>query len=73
MSLGIEQIRWPHPMRPDDLLSLTATILEIRHSATKPDLNILRWRWQMYNQNADEVLNLVATNFLDRKPIQSQR
>ncbi|MCL2657928.1 MAG: MaoC family dehydratase [Betaproteobacteria bacterium] len=66
-SPGIEQIHWPHPVRPGDELSLTATILDVRRSATKPDLGILRWHWQLHNQNAAEVLDLVATSLFDMK------
>ncbi len=61
-SPGIDHIRWPSPVRPGDVLRLTATVLETRRSATQPTLGILRWRWQLHNQRQDEVLNLVATS-----------
>ncbi|WP_418320724.1 MaoC family dehydratase [Piscinibacter sakaiensis] len=67
-SPGIERIRWPHPVRPGDRLRLVATVTEARRSASKPDLGILEWRWQLFNQNDREVLELQATSLFDLKP-----
>lgn len=61
-SPGIEYIRWPHPVRPGDQLVLTATVQEVRRSASKPGLGILRWRWELANQDSVAVLDLVATS-----------
>lgn len=61
-SPGIEYIRWPHPVRPGDRLALTATVQEVRRSASKPGLGILRWRWELANQDGAAVLDLVATS-----------
>ncbi|MES2612130.1 MAG: MaoC family dehydratase [Pseudomonadota bacterium] len=61
-SPGIEYIRWPHPVRPGDQLVLTATVQEVRRSDSKPGLGILRWRWELVNQNSAAVLDLVATS-----------
>ncbi|MBB6562043.1 acyl dehydratase [Acidovorax soli] len=61
-SPGIEYIRWPHPVRPGDQLVLTATVQEVRRSTSKPGLGILRWRWELANQDGAAVLDLVATS-----------
>lgn len=61
-SPGIENIRWPSPVRPDDELLLTATVLEVRRSSSRPELGILRWRWELHNQEQSQVLDLVATS-----------
>lgn len=61
-SPGIDQIRWPRPVRPGDALRLTATVIEARRSASRGELGILRWRWQLRNQHGAEVLDLVATS-----------
>ena len=57
-SPGLAYVKWLHPVRPGDALSVKATVLQTRSSASKPDLGILRWRWQLYNQNEVEVLDL---------------
>ncbi|MFN9470619.1 MaoC family dehydratase [Acidovorax sp.] len=59
-SPGIEYIRWPHPVRPGDQLVLTATVHEVRRSSSKPGLGILRWRWELANQDGAAVLDLIA-------------
>lgn len=64
-SPGVEKIRWPHPVRPGDALRLRATILETRRSRSQGHLGILRWRWQLFNQHHQEVLDLEATSLFD--------
>ncbi|MEZ5448356.1 MAG: MaoC family dehydratase [Thiolinea sp.] len=64
-SPGLQYLRWPNPVRPDDELSLTVTVLDVRRSRKRPQLGILQWRWQMYNQHQDEVLDLEATSLFD--------
>jgi acyl dehydratase len=64
-SPGVAHIKWPHPVRPGDTLSLRATILDTRRSRSQPTLGILRWRWQLFNQHHAEVLDLEATSLFD--------
>ena len=61
-SPGLEYVKWPHPVRPGDALRLHAEVLDVRRSATRNDLGILRWRWQLHNQVGGQVLDLVATS-----------
>jgi acyl dehydratase len=67
-SPGLAYVKWPHPVRPGDQLTVRATVLEIRRSARQPTLGILRWRWQMHNQSSIEVLDLEATSLFDLQP-----
>jgi acyl dehydratase len=64
-SPGVAHIKWPHPVRPGDVLSLTATVLEVRRSKGNAGLGILRWRWQLHNAHGTEVLDLEATSLFD--------
>jgi acyl dehydratase len=61
-SPGLSYIKWPHPMRPNDELKLSVTVIEKRSSKSNPTLGILRWRWQMHNQVGHEVLDLEVTS-----------
>lgn len=61
-SPGLAYVKWTYPVRPGDALSLTATVLETRRSTSKPELAILRWRWQLFNQHQVQVLDLEATS-----------
>lgn len=64
-SPGVADVRWPHPVRPGDELSLRATVIEARCSRNRPTLGILRWRWQLFNRSGQEVLDLEATSLFD--------
>lgn len=64
-SPGLAYVKWLHPVRAGDALSLRATVLETRRSDKRPELGILRWRWQMFNQAGTEVLDLEATSLFD--------
>ena len=61
-SPGLGYVKWPNPVRPQDSLRVRVTVLETRTSQSKPDLGILNWRWQLYNQTGAEVLDLEATS-----------
>ena len=64
-SPGLAYVKWPHPVRPGDSLSLTATVLDVRRSRSQPHLGILRWRWQLFNAQGAEVLDLEATSLFN--------
>ena len=64
-SPGLAYLKWLAPVRPNDELTLKATVLEQRLSSKNPALGVLRWRWQMRNQGSIEVLDLEATSLFD--------
>jgi acyl dehydratase len=64
-SPGLAYIKWPHPVRPGDDLTVRATVLETRVARSQPGLGILRWRWQLFNAQGTEVLDLEATSLFD--------
>jgi len=61
---GVDEIRWPRPVRPGDTLHVRATVLESRRSKSKPDRGIIRSLAEVTNQNGETVLRLVAINFI---------
>lgn len=61
-SPGLAYVKWTQPVRAGDALSLKATVLDTRRSASQPTLGILRWRWQLFNQDGTQVLDLEATS-----------
>lgn len=64
-SPGLAYVKWPYPVRAGDHLRLHATVIEARRSERRDTLGILRWRWQLFNQNDVEVLELEATSLFD--------
>lgn len=61
-SPGLAYLKWLAPVRPNDELTLKATVLEKRFSARNSMIGVLRWRWQVRNQESVEVLDLEATS-----------
>lgn len=64
-SPGLDYLKWLAPVRPGDALTLIAEVLEVRRSDRQPTLGIVRWRWNVVNQNDAPVLELVATSLFD--------
>jgi acyl dehydratase len=60
---GVDELRWPRPVRPGDTLHVRGTVLEARRSASKPDRGIVKSRAEVTNQDGDVVLSMIATNF----------
>ncbi|HEX3958391.1 MAG TPA: MaoC family dehydratase [Trebonia sp.] len=61
---GVDEIRWPRPVRPGDTLDVRAAVLEARRSRSKPDRGIVRSRLEVTNQDGDIVMTAIATNFV---------
>jgi acyl dehydratase len=61
---GIDEIRWPKPVRPGDTLHVRASVLEARRSKSKPDRGIVRSLAEVTNQDGDTVLRMTAINFV---------
>lgn len=64
-SPGLSYLKWLAPVRPLDRLYVKITVYDKRFSSSKPHMGILKWRWQVYQQNQTEVLDLEATSFFD--------
>jgi acyl dehydratase len=66
---GIDEIRWPRPVRPGDTLRVSATVLEARRSQSKPDRGIVKSRMELVNSDGETAMTLIAINFvLARSP-----
>ena len=63
-SPGVDEIRWPRPVRPGDTLRVRATVLEARRSASKPDRGIVRSLAEVVNADGDQMMKVTATNFI---------
>ena len=48
---GIEEVRWLQPVRPGDTLKLRQTVLDARPSTKRPQLGLVRLRFELLNQD----------------------
>jgi acyl dehydratase len=65
---GIDEIRWPRPVRPGDTLHIRMTVLEARRSMSKPDRGIIKSRAEVTNSGGDVAMTLTAINFVAARP-----
>ena len=61
---GVDEIRWPKPVRPGDTLHVRATVLETRLSKSKPDRGIVRSLAEVTNAQGETVMRVTAINFV---------
>jgi len=66
-SPGMEELRWPAPVRPGDTLTGQIEVLETRLSNSRP-MGIVRWRGELRNQSGQLVMSASGTNFFGLKP-----
>jgi acyl dehydratase len=65
---GVDEIRWPYPVRPGDTLRVRATVVESRRSLSKPDRGIIKTLAEAVNQDGQTVMRATAINFLRVRP-----
>jgi acyl dehydratase len=61
-SPGLSYVKWPNPVRPNDLLTLHVEVIESKISTSKPWLGVIQWKWRLVNQQATTVMELEATS-----------
>jgi acyl dehydratase len=67
-SPGVEDLRWPAPVRPGDTLTSRAVVLETRPSRSRPEMGLVRWRAETSNQRNELVFTMTGTSFIGRRP-----
>ncbi len=66
-SPGVEKVRWVKPVRPGDTLRLRVEVLEARPSASKPQIGLVRSRWEMRNQAGEPVMEMEGWGIFRRR------
>jgi len=66
-SPGIDEVRWPAPLRPGDRVRMRTTIVSARRSRSKPDRGLVHTRGELFNADDRPVLSLVAMNLLQAR------
>ena len=67
-SAGLDELRWPHPVRPGDTLRVRATVVESRRSLSKPDRGIVKTMVEATNSGGATVMRATAINFVLVRP-----
>ena len=61
LGLGVDDLRWPKPVRPGDALNAEMEILSIRRSQSKPGYGIVRMRVSARNQRGEVVYTMTTS------------
>jgi acyl dehydratase len=65
---GVDELRWPKPVRPGDELHLKSEVLDVRASKSRPTQGVVRVRTTTFNQNGEPVQTLIANLVVPRRP-----
>ena len=57
---GVDELRWPRPVRPGDALRLHCEILDVEESRLRPSRGTVRVRMTTLNQDDQPVQTMVA-------------
>jgi acyl dehydratase len=64
---GVEECRWPRPVRPGDELRVESEMLEVRPSQSRPDQGLIKVRTTTLNQHGEVVQVLIANLMVPRR------
>ena len=67
MGVGLDECRWPRPVRPGDELRVECEVLDVRPSKSRPQQGMIKLRITTMNQNDDPVLVQVANLVVQRQ------
>ena len=68
---GMDELRWPRPVRPGDALHLESEVLEVRASRSRPNQGLVKMRTTTLNQNNEAVQIVVANLVVPRRAPES--
>lgn len=63
------ELAWPKPTRPGDVLRVTAEVLEITPSKSRPDRGMITMRIETQNQKGEAVQVFTVKMVVPRKPL----
>ncbi|NQV98415.1 MAG: MaoC family dehydratase [Rhodospirillales bacterium] len=66
IGLGVDEARWPAPVRPDDALRNIVEVLEVKPSSSKPDRGVLKLGHTVVNQDDVTVMTFTTIKILKR-------
>lgn len=66
-SPGIDNLKWLKPVRPDDTIRAQRTTLESRASKSRPDIGIVKNRWEVFNQEGEMVMSMEGYGMFRRR------
>ncbi len=66
-SFGLEEIKWLAPVRPGDVLTVKRTTLEKRVSNSRPEMGIIQFKWEIFDQSGEVKSVTVGPNLVQTR------
>ena len=67
IGLGVDELRWPTAVKPDDELQVEVEIVDLRESRSKPTHGVVRLRYATTNQRGEIVQTMFASALVLRR------
>ena len=67
IGLGVDELRWPHAVRPGDILHVKTEILDTRLSRSRPNVGVIKLRNTTLNQRGEVVQTMTANALVPRR------
>jgi acyl dehydratase len=64
---GLDECRWPRPVRPGDELRVECEVIDVRPSKSRPEQGLIKLRTTTLNQNDEAVLMHVVNLVVPRR------
>jgi acyl dehydratase len=68
LGLGVEELKWPQPVRPGDTLRVTLEVESVRPSTSNPRYGIVGLRSSTFNQRGELVFLVRPNCWVPRRP-----
>jgi acyl dehydratase len=68
LGLGVDELRWPTPVRPGDQIHGELEVVAITPSRSKPGFGVVRTKITARNQNGEMVLTMFPILWVPRRP-----
>src|SRR5579875_222058 len=66
---GMDELRWPAPVRPGDTLWVESEVTELRPSSSRPTIGLVKFLILTKKQTGETVLLLRSNNFVLRRQL----
>ena len=67
IGLGVDELRWPNAVKPNDVLQVEVEIVDLRESRSKPTHGVVRLRYVTMNQRGEIVQTMFASALVLRR------
>jgi acyl dehydratase len=67
IGLGVDELRWLLPVRPNDILHIEGELRSMTRSKTKPQGTVLV-KWTLFNQKGEGVYTFTPIGFVPCRP-----